>query len=146
MYNTSIHTEQVAARLTETMCPWAPTLAQCIAVEEKGSFDTALWQITDCMDLLELITGKKGVPQDKSFILIILALREKRMTGRFSASLHVDTHGMLANAMTKHIVYDELLWRVLSEGRLVFKHRALIREAEPNDDYDEDMLIETTSC
>ena len=76
MYNTTVQTEQVAARLTETRCPWPPTLAQCITVEENGSFDTPLWQITDCMDLLELITGRKGVPQDRSFRLIILALRE----------------------------------------------------------------------
>ena len=146
MYNTSVHTEQVAARITETSCPWTPSLEQCIAIEEHGAFDMPLWQVTDCMDLLELITGKKGVPQDRSFRLIILALREKRLTSRFSASIHVDTNDMLANVLTKRVTHDVLLQQALSKGRLFFRHRAVFRAAEPVDDFDEDWLISTTSC
>lgn len=146
MYNTSIHCEQVAARLTEVKCPWPPTLAQCIAVEENGLFDMQLLQMTDCMDLLELITGKKGVPQDRSFRLIILALREKRLTGRFSSSFHVDTHDMLANALTKRVTDDRMFAEVLSAGRMSLQHRAVVRAAEPVGDFDEDWLISTTRC
>ena len=61
------------------------------------------------MDVIELITGKKGVPQDNSLRLIILALRENRLQGRFQANLHVDTNDMLANALTKHVVHDDVL-------------------------------------
>ena len=102
--------------------------------------------MTDCMDLLELITGKKGVPQDRSFRLIILALREKRLTGRFQASVHVDTRHMLANALTKHVAYDELLHGVLANGWLAHRHRAMLKMAAPVDDFDEGWLISTTSC
>ena len=145
MYNTAVHAEQVAARITENTCPWTPTLEHCIAVEEHGMFDMVLWQATDCMDLLELITGKKGVPQDRSFRLIILALREKRLTNRFAASIHVDTHDMLANSLTKHITHDAMMDLVLKSGRLRHHHQGVFRESEPRD-YDEDWLISTTRC
>ena len=146
MYNTAVNAEQVAARITENTCPWTPTLEHCIAVEEHGTFDMPLWQVTDCMDLLELITGKKGVPQDRSFRLIILALREKRLTHRFAASLHVDTNDMIANALTKHVTHDAMLDRVLHSGRLNFVHQAIYRESEKCEDFDEDWLISTTRC
>ena len=98
------------------------------------------------MDLLELITGKKGVPQDRSFRLIILALREKRLTNRFAASLHVDTHDMLASSLTKHITHDAMMDLVLKSGRLQHNHQGVFRESEPRDDFDEDWLISTTRC
>ena len=127
MYIISVHCEQVAARLTEVMCPWSPTLTQCLAVEEAGLYDMQLWQMSDCLDLVELITGKKGVPQDRSLRLIIPALREKRLTSRVACSIHVETHDMLANALTKHITYDRLLSDVLAHGYMSFRHRAVLR-------------------
>ena len=69
------------------------------------------------------------------------------MTGRFAASLHTDTHDMLANALTKHVTLDELLHRVLATGLLQQKHPGTYRPADAQPaNYDEDWLLQTTSC
>lgn len=59
----------------------------------------------DCMDLWELSCGLRGVPQDKSQRLGILAIREERRSFRLHRLYHIVTHFMLADPMTKHIGY-----------------------------------------
>jgi hypothetical protein len=55
----------------------------------------------DCMDLWELACGQRGVPQDKSQRLAILAVREERRSQRLRRLYHITTHYMLADLLTK---------------------------------------------
>ena len=52
----------------------------------SGQYVVPVDAYTDCLDLLELTTGLKGVPQDRHQRLAILALREKRLAGRIRLS------------------------------------------------------------
>ena len=65
--------------------------------------------ITDCMDLFELCCGGKGLTADKSQRVIILSLREDRLTGRIRTFIHVPTQAMLADGLTKAGVFFQLL-------------------------------------
>ena len=76
-------------------------------------------QVTDCMDLFELVTNTKGLSTDKSQRLAIMALREDRMTGRVRCVVHVPPKAMLVDGMTKEGIFDMFLcfltsgvWRV----------------------------------
>ena len=58
----------------------SPTLALLIGVQEKNLLPVPVDHYTDCNDLFELMTGEKGVPQDKTQRLYIMGLREDRIT------------------------------------------------------------------
>jgi hypothetical protein len=94
-----------------------------IDMEDRGFFDLAHDVCTDCHDLFELLTGSRGVPQDRSQRLIIMSLRELRALGRIRNVFWQDTKDMLANSLTKHTPYDEQLWRFLKTGYLHCKYR-----------------------
>ena len=55
----------------------------------------------DCMDLWELACGLRGIPQDKSQRLGVLAIREERRTLRLRRLYHIRTKYMLADMLTK---------------------------------------------
>ena len=61
------------------------------------------------MDLFELVTGVKGVPNDKSQRIGILSLREDRMTGRVRHFVHIPTAVMLGDGLTKVGTFAQLL-------------------------------------
>ena len=82
----------------------------------NGQYDVPVDSWTDCLDLLELTTGLKGVPQDRHQRLAMLALREKRLAGRIRLSYWCETEFMLADALTKHVGNDQSLWDPLNEG------------------------------
>ena len=111
--------ECIAMRDTEMQLSWrgsgidtridslsygTPTLETLMEADLNGLYDIPVDVWTDCLDLLELTTGVKGVPQDRHQRLAILALREKRLAGRIRLSYWVETDYMLANALTKHDV------------------------------------------
>ena len=55
----------------------------------------------DCMDLWALSCGLRGIPQDKSQRLGVLAIREERRTLRLCRLHHIRTRYMLADMLTK---------------------------------------------
>ena len=71
MYDVSLQAEQLAMRLTELTSPEQLDLKDLIRIEKAGNYDLPIDVLCDCNDVLELVTGKKGVPQDKSRRLII---------------------------------------------------------------------------
>ena len=73
--------------------------------------------LIDCIDLWELSTGLRGIPQDKSQRLGILSIREERRTLRLRRFMHLRTHWMLADLLTKHFGYvSKSLHELLSSG------------------------------
>jgi hypothetical protein len=80
--------------------------------------------LTDCKDLFELVTGSKGIPQDRTQRLLTLALREKRLLRKFSMFLWQRTKDMIANALTKYEAADYALNLLLETGRIHTKEEA----------------------
>ena len=73
--------------------------------------------VIDCMDLWELACGLKGIPQDKSQRLGVLAIREERRSQRLRRLFHVRTHWMLADPLTKFEGYvSKSLHELLTAG------------------------------
>ena len=126
-YNALGSAEVLAARLTEAWWRGAKPLSleQLLTVEDLGLFEVPILALTDCMDLLELIVGSRGVPQDKSQRLIVLSLRERRVLRKTRAHAHIDTNDMLANGLTKHVAHNPQLTKLLSTGELHFSNRAM---------------------
>ena len=99
----------VALRLGEPMLnsvrssPITPSgLMQII---ETGLLPVPHDHVIDCMDLWDLSCGQKGIPQDKSQRLGILAIREERRSLRLRRLYHVTTHYMLCDLLTKYSGY-----------------------------------------
>ena len=65
-------------------------------------------QVTDCMDLFELITNTKGLTTDKAQRIAIMAIREDRFHGRIRGIFHIPTGMMLADGLTKDGQFDLL--------------------------------------
>ena len=120
MYSASQSAEQVAERLTEQCSTTRLTLEDAILLSSSGRYDVRIDSYTDCLDLLELVTGHRGAPQDKSQRLIILSLRERRLIGKMRSVTHVRTTDMPANPLTKHEPNNAQLGRLLHEGLLHF--------------------------
>ena len=81
----------------------------------------------DCVDLWELCCGLRGIPQDKSQRLGVLAIRGERRTLRLRRLYHIRTQYMLADMLTKIVGADsksllELLscgqWTIASDVRV----------------------------
>ncbi len=82
----------------------------------------------DCVDLWELSCGLRGVPQDKSQRLGILAIREERRSFRLRRLYHIVTHFMLADPMTKHIGYvSKSLYELLTSGNWTLGDKVRVR-------------------
>jgi hypothetical protein len=121
--------ELLAMRHTEIfICPGA-RIDDLLWYEDHAIYDLPVDHITDCFDMVELITGHRGVPQDRSQRLLILSLREKRMIGKLRHLMHCDTHDMPANRLTKFDGQDYALLNLLDHGRLLFKHAMQLRKA-----------------
>ena len=119
-----------------------PTLETLMQADLEGRSVVPVDSYTDCLDLLELTTGLKGVPQDRHQRLAILALREKRLAGRIRLSYWVETCYMIANALTKHDPNDECLWSLLTSGTWFIGGEVRIRYTARVSDYTEDDLYE----
>ena len=93
-----------------------PTLEKLMEADLAGLYTVPVDSWTDCLDLLELTTGLKGVPQDRHQRLAILALREKRVAGIIRLSYWMQTDWMIANALTTHDPNCITMWELLTEG------------------------------
>ena len=136
-YNYLGASEQVAARFTELNCPFKlPSLDTLISLER---YDLPIATFTDCHDFFDLVSGAKGVPQDRSQRLIILSLREKRFNSIVKASVWCTTHDMVSNALTKYAPSEQLA-ALLEAGKIVFKQFGSIRLSKINSSYTEEDL------
>ena len=111
-------------------------------LSSAGRYETRVDSFTDCMDLLELITGHRGAPQDRSQRLIVLSLRERRLLGKMRSISHLRTGDMPANPLTKHKPNNVQLGRLLKEGILSFKEVVtsvgeMLATPPGDDEYDE---------
>ena len=95
-----------------------------ITMEQEGRYDMLIYHITDCHDLVDLVVGHRGTPQDRSQRLIILSLHERRLLRKTAVVMWCDTRGMVANAMTKVVVSHAILHEVLDTGIVKFNHGA----------------------
>ena len=142
-YSTLSTTEQVAERLTELTAPHSPSVDELIQMSSRGDYELPVHHFTDCMDLVELATGLKGCPQDRSQRLIILSIRERRMLGKTRSTNHLQTSDMPANSLTKHDPSDPQMDTLLSTGVLQFRHATVHRPSSSSaaETYDEDDLL-----
>ena len=65
---------------------------------------------TDCMDVFELATGAKGLSNDKTQRIVVMSIREDRLSGRVRTLMHWPTSIMLADGFTKTGVFRQLLF------------------------------------
>ena len=134
----------VSTRLAEiTFAKTKPTIAQLLAVQERGNAWFPLDSHTDCKDFYELSTGLRSMPQDKSQRLYILAHREARASGRLRWVVLTPTEAMTADALTK-VMTSPVLMKFLTTGYIEFfnaGHPLELKRLPPNDDIDEDDLV-----
>ena len=106
----------IATRLTEIyaqlLLPGVATLRahHLLQLQDQNMCVLPVDQVTDCMDLFELVTNVRGLSNDKAQRLAILALREDRIMRRIRNFVHVPTKGMLADGLTKEGVFEQLLY------------------------------------
>ena len=105
----------IATRLTEVFsqqlvpAPRPLTVHHLLQLQDQNACIIPVDQVTDCMDLFELVTNVKGLSNDKAQHLAILALREDRITRRIRNFIHAPTKGMLADGLAKDGVFEQLL-------------------------------------
>jgi len=150
-YSVLTQAEQVAERFTECNAPWHPTLDEMINISSQGKYDMPIDSVTDCLDLMELITGSKGCPQDRGQRLIVLSLRERRLLGKTRSCSHCVTTDMVCNSLTKHDDSAQLR-DVLTTGYLKFsqmlQHRPMSDQARKHfskHGYEESTLLNMTN-
>ena len=111
--------QMVAMRLTEMHVILRGSVSQRIAVlidmNERGQYIIPVDHLTDCKDLYELVTGLKGIPQDKQQRLPVMALREERLAGRIRWTGHIPTDVMVADGLTKPGTFPQLM-KLLTTG------------------------------
>ena len=147
--------ECVAMRYTEIILAWSkggvdirgtslhkgtPTLERLMEADLQGESAVPVDSWTDCLDLLELTTRLKGVPQDRHQRLAILALREKRVAGRIRFSYWMQTEWMIATALTKHDPNCITMWDLLTKGRWDIGGNVRIRKTIQVADHEENDL------
>jgi hypothetical protein len=114
--------QMIALRLTELSLDLSrhrhsDNIRHMMDINHNGAYLIPIDHLTDCKDAFELITGLKGIPQDKQQRLPVMALREERMTGRVRLSLHIPTEIMISDALTKAGTFVQLM-KLLTTGKL----------------------------
>jgi hypothetical protein len=125
-------------RLTELSCPLChevtgkprqPSYDELLEMETDGYYDLPIDSLTDCMDLYQLVTGAKGVPQDRTQRLLILSLREKLMVHKIRHFGWLHTKDMCANNLTKPDLKDQSLNQLMDTGRFSTVDTAIVRKS-----------------
>ena len=118
--------ETVAMRQTEVNAPlnYAVPMEMLITMEQEGRYDMLIYHMADCHDLVDLVVGHRGTPQDRSQWLIILLLRERRLLRKTAGVMWCDARDVVANAMAKVVVSHDILHEVLDTGIVKFSHGA----------------------
>ena len=98
-----------------------PTTAQILLkIQQDHLVICAHDQMTDCMDLYELVTNNRGLAIDKGQRLIIVSLREDRMAGLIRTFQQMPATAMIADGLTKTGVFLQLL-RFCTSGYVALK-------------------------
>eukprot|EP00971_Amphidinium_carterae_P114418 2267140-Amphidinium_carterae.1 len=120
MYTGISIAESLAMRFTELFAPHGVTInhSELLKIEDEGKYDVPIDCASDCADMIQLVKGDKGVPQDRSQRLLILSLREKMFCGTVRSMHHIPTTRNPANNLTKYDSKDESLARLLVSGAL----------------------------
>lgn len=121
----------------------SPTTRELLDVQESGGYCFPIDDYGDCKDVWELMTGVKGVPQDRHQRLYILSLREDRMTGRIRNTVHVPTEIMVADSLTKKMLSSQFM-NLITTGYLymVTDKKVLCRCRVRQDTYTEQELVD----
>jgi len=105
------------------------TPMKLLTIQDNGSCPVMYDHMVDCMDLWDLACGRKGIPQDKSQRLAVLAIREERRMLRIRRFMHVTTRYMLADILTKWLGHDSnSLLELLSCGRWTLAGPVRVRQ------------------
>ena len=101
----------------------ATPLKLLIEIQENAMWAIPVDQVTDCKDVFELVTGQKGVPQDRYQRVYVMSLREDRIKQAIRRFFWIPTQAMLADCLTKqmisNIMYDLLhfgFWQFDNHG------------------------------
>ena len=112
----------IAIRLAECFspgCQWPlrekVTLNMLIHLQETAAWPIPIDHFTDCRDLYELMTGERGIPQDRHQRLYVAALREDRTTGAIRHVYKIPTQWMCSDALTKAML-SVVLYELLTTG------------------------------
>jgi hypothetical protein len=138
----------LALRLTEALGGRErPTsLAQLTDAAENGKWVLPVDHCTDCFDVYDLITGTKGTPQDKSQRLYVMRLREDRLIGKVRYWIFTPTKAMLADALTKKMVSEQLNF-LLTDGIIYLRNegtkQVTVRYIKPQKHVTEQDLLDT---
>ena len=120
----------VTVRLAELLYVPGPSIHSLLAAQERGVRQLPIDDLGDCRDLYELVSGDRGITQDKGQRLYVLALREARMAQRLRWIGLVPTASMTADALTKSMVAPPMM-QLLSSGTVSFfneeKHAVTLR-------------------
>ena len=123
-----------------------------LQLQDSAQIPMPVDMIIDCMDCWELCCGYRGIPQDKSVRLAILALREERRTHRLRRLFHCRTKWMLADMLTKSLNADSVSlkqlvtcghWRISDEVRVrtLFGRPSASSQGERKHDLSRDLVV-----
>jgi len=121
--------ELISARYTELYSPVTMTLDAMIQHDQKLPHEIPIDLVGDAKDVLELVTGERGVPLDTAQRVIILSLRERRLLRKLRCMYTISTFDMIANRLTKYDAKDTSLDNFLKTGSLCIKHPGFFRPA-----------------
>jgi hypothetical protein len=119
--------ELISARFTELYSPSPMSLDSMIIHDTWRAHDVPIDLLGDAKDVLELVTGEKGVPLDTAQRIIILSLRERRLLKKLRCMYSISTFDMVANRLTKYDAKDNCLDHFLDTGFLHFNHPGFFR-------------------
>jgi hypothetical protein len=128
-HGTLASTELVASRFTELYSPYIMTPDKMIMHEAGLPAEIPIDLIGDAKDVLELVTGERGIPLDTAQRVIILSLRERRLLRKLRHMYLVSTKDMLANRLTKYDPSDPCLEKFLDTGIVSINHPGTLRPA-----------------
>ena len=121
----------VVMRLTEVLGHGIQTpfkqpasLRLLIEIQENAQWAIPVDQCTDCKDVFELVTGLKGVPQDRYQRVYVMSLREDRIKQAIRRFMWIPTTAMLADSLTKQMI-SAIMYDLLHFGYWQFDNRGL---------------------
>ena len=118
----------IAARLTEICYGRPVSLPSSTSLWTHGLFLIPVDHVTDCKDFFLNVTGERPIPQDRGHRFYVACLREMRLTGRVRYILLFPTQSMLADALTKTMLSQQLV-KFMTTGLVSIKNANHCAEA-----------------
>ena len=115
-----------------------------IEIQEAAAWALPIDQCTDCKDVFELVTGIKGVPQDRYQRVYVMSLREDRIKQGIRQFYWIPTSAMLADSLTKQMI-SAIMYDLLHFGFWQFDNKSLnpliAMELQLSDRIDESEIV-----